>query len=96
MAKIINYGKEARKLLLAGVDAVANTVGKTLGPRGRNVVIGSQYGSPNIVNDGVTIAKNIELKDPLENAGAQLLKEVSSKTNDVAGDGVVVGRKENP
>ena len=87
MSKIINQGKEAREKLIAGVDIVADTVKTTLGPKGRNVVIGSQYGSPNIVNDGVTIAKNIELKDPLENAGAQLLKEVSSKTNDVAGDG---------
>lgn len=87
MAKIITYDKEARSKLIAGVDAVANTVKTTLGPKGRNVIIGSQYGSPQIVNDGVTIAKEIELKDPLENAGARLLQEVSSKTNDVAGDG---------
>ena len=87
MSKIINQGKEAREKLIAGVDIVANTVGCSLGPRGRNVVIGTQYGSPQIVNDGVTIAKNIELKDPLENAGAKLLQEVSSKTNDSAGDG---------
>ena len=87
MAKVISYDKEARESLLRGVDAVANTVKVTLGPKGRNVVIGKQFGSPQIVNDGVTIAKEIELKDLLENAGAQLLKEVSSKTNDAAGDG---------
>ena len=87
MAKIILHGKEAREKLLAGVDAVANAVGCTIGPKGRNVVVGRQYGCPQIINDGVSIAKEIELKDPLENAGAQLLKEVSSKTNDAAGDG---------
>lgn len=87
MAKIITYDKEAREKLLAGVDAVANTVAYTLGPRGRNVILGKQYGIPQIINDGITIAKEIELKDPLENAGAKLLQEVSSKTNDVAGDG---------
>ena len=87
MSKEITFGKSAREKLLNGVNAVADTVKVTLGPKGRNVVIGSAYGCPQIVNDGVTIAKEIELKDPLENAGAQLLKEVSSKTNDVAGDG---------
>ena len=87
MSKIIKYNKEAREKLLKGVDAVADAVGISLGPLGRNAILGKQYGSPAIVNDGVTIAKEIELKDPLENAGAQLLKEVSSKTNDVAGDG---------
>ena len=87
MSKIIKYNKEAREKLLKGVDAVADAVGISLGPLGRNAILGKQYGSPSIVNDGVTIAKEIELKDPLENAGAQLLKEVSSKTNDVAGDG---------
>lgn len=87
MAKEITYNKEAREKLVAGVDAVANAVKCTIGPRGRNVIIGKQYGSPQIVNDGVTIAKEVELKDPLANAGAQLLKEVSSKTNDAAGDG---------
>lgn len=87
MVKIITYNKEAREKLIAGVDAVANTVGCTLGPKGRNVVVGKQYGSPAIINDGVSIAKEIELKDPLENAGARLLQEVSSKTNDAAGDG---------
>ena len=87
MPKEITFGKEAREKLVKGVDTVANCVAVTLGPKGRNVVLGRPYGSPQIVNDGVTIAKEIELKDPLENAGAQLLKEVSSKTNDVAGDG---------
>ena len=87
MAKIITYDKDAREKLVKGVDAVADTVKVTLGPKGRNVVIGKPFGSPQIINDGVSIAKEIDLKDPLENAGAQLLKEVSSKTNDAAGDG---------
>lgn len=87
MAKKIIYGEEARKALQKGVDAVANTVKITLGPKGRNVVLSKQYSSPLITNDGVTIAKEIELSDPFENMGAQLLKEVSIKTNDVAGDG---------
>lgn len=87
MSKIITYDKEARETLLKGVDAVANAVGCSLGPKGRNALLGRQYGTPQIVNDGVTIAKEIELKDPLENAGAQLLKDVSSKTNEKAGDG---------
>lgn len=85
--KEITFGEETRQKLLNGVNTVANTVKVTLGPKGRNVIIGSKYGAPQIVNDGVTIAKEIELEDPLENAGAQLLKEVSSKTNDTAGDG---------
>lgn len=87
MAKRIVFDEEARKSLLKGIDAVADAVKVTLGPKGRNVIIEKKYGAPQIVNDGVTIAKEIELKDGLENAGAQLLKEVSSKTNDVAGDG---------
>ena len=87
MSKIVTFGKDSREKLVKGVDVVANAVKLSLGPKGRNVVIGTQYGSPNIVNDGVTIAKNIELKDPLENAGVRLLQEVSSKTNDAAGDG---------
>ena len=87
MAKRIVFGEDARKSLLKGIDAVADAVKVTLGPKGRNVILEKKFGSPQIVNDGVTIAKEIELKDGLENAGAQLLKEVSSKTNDVAGDG---------
>lgn len=87
MAKKIVFQEDARKSLLKGIDAVADAVKVTLGPKGRNVILEKKYGAPQIVNDGVTIAKEIELKDGLENAGAQLLKEVSSKTNDVAGDG---------
>ncbi len=87
MAKKIIFDEEARKGLLKGIDAVADAVKVTLGPKGRNVILEKKFGSPQIVNDGVTIAKEIELEDPLENSGAQLLKEVSSKTNDVAGDG---------
>lgn len=87
MAKKIIFGEEARKKLQAGVDAVANTVKITLGPKGRNVVLDRQYDTPLITNDGVTIAKDVELDDPFENMGASLLKQVSIKTNDVAGDG---------
>lgn len=87
MAKQIIYGEEARKALQAGIDKLSNTVKITLGPKGRNVVLDKKYGSPLITNDGVTIAKEIELDDPFENMGAQLVKEVSVKTNDVAGDG---------
>lgn len=87
MAKRIVFEEEARKSLLKGIDAVADAVKVTLGPKGRNVILTKKFGAPQIVNDGVTIAKEIELKDALENSGAQLLKEVSSKTNDVAGDG---------
>ena len=87
MAKEIKYGAEARAALQAGVDQLANTVRVTLGPKGRNVVLDKSYGAPLITNDGVTIAKDIELKDPYENMGAQLVKEVATKTNDVAGDG---------
>ncbi|MDD3420224.1 MAG: chaperonin GroEL [Candidatus Gastranaerophilales bacterium] len=87
MAKKIIFKEEARNAMLAGVDAVADAVKVTLGPKGRNVILERKFGAPQIVNDGVTIAKEIELADPLQNAGAQLIKEVSSKTNDVAGDG---------
>ncbi len=87
MAKQIIYDEAARRALEKGVDAVADTVKITLGPAGRNVVLEKKFGAPQIVNDGVTIAKEIELKDPLENAGAQLVREVASKTNDVCGDG---------
>ena len=87
MAKQIKHGEEARNALEAGVNTLADTVKITLGPKGRNVVLDKKYGAPLITNDGVTIAKEIELKDPFENMGAQLVKEVSTKTNDVAGDG---------
>ena len=87
MAKNIIFGEDARKSLQAGVDKLANAVKVTLGPKGRNVVLDKKYGSPLITNDGVTIAKEIELEDPFENMGAQLVKEVSVKTNDAAGDG---------
>lgn len=87
MAKQIKYGVDARKALESGVDQLANTVRVTLGPKGRNVVLDKSFGSPLITNDGVTIAKEIELEDPYENMGAQLVKEVATKTNDVAGDG---------
>ena len=87
MSKLISYGEEARRALVKGVDQLADTVKITMGPKGRNVVLGKKFGSPLITNDGVTIAKEIELEDPFEDMGAQLVKEVSTKTNDVAGDG---------
>ncbi len=87
MAKQLKYGEEARKALEKGIDTLANTVKITLGPKGRNVVLDKKFGAPLITNDGVTIAKEIELDDPFENMGAQLVKEVATKTNDVAGDG---------
>ncbi len=87
MAKQIKYGEDARRALEAGVNALANTVKITLGPKGRNVVLDKKFGAPLITNDGVTIAKEIELEDPFENMGAQLVKEVATKTNDVVGDG---------
>ncbi|MGN0468580.1 MAG: TCP-1/cpn60 chaperonin family protein, partial [Acutalibacteraceae bacterium] len=87
MAKQIVYGEEARKALQQGIDKLSDTVKITLGPKGRNVVIDRKYGAPLITNDGVTIAKEIELEDAFENMGAQLIKEVATKTNDVAGDG---------
>ncbi|MBP3936356.1 MAG: chaperonin GroEL [Clostridia bacterium] len=87
MAKQIKYGEDARKSLQAGIDQLADTVKITMGPRGRNVVLDKKFGAPLITNDGVTIAKEIELNDPFENMGAQLVKEVATKTNDVAGDG---------
>ena len=87
MAKELNYGEEARKKLMDGVDKLADTVKITLGPKGRNVLLERKYGSPLITNDGVTIAREIELEDSVENMGAQLVKEVATKTNDVAGDG---------
>ena len=87
MAKQIVYGEEARKALLSDIDQLANTVKVTLGPKGRNVVLGKKFGSPLITNDGVTIAKDVELEDAFENMGAQLVREVATKTNDIAGDG---------
>ena len=87
MAKEIKLGKESRQLMLEGVDELANTVKLTLGPKGRNVVLDKGYGSPLITNDGVTIAREIELKDPYANMGAKLVYEVANKTNDTAGDG---------
>ena len=87
MAKMIVYGEEARKKLQSGIDQLADTVKVTIGPKGRNVVLGKKYGAPLITNDGVTIAKEVELEDAFENMGAQLIREVATKTNDVAGDG---------
>ena len=87
MAKMITYGEDARKKLQSGIDQLADTVKITLGPKGRNVVLGKKYGAPLVTNDGVTIAKEIELEDAFENMGAQLVREVATKTNDVAGDG---------
>ena len=87
MAKDISYNSNARKMLKDGVDCLANAVRVTLGPKGRNVVIDKKFGSPTITKDGVTVAKEIELSDPVENMGAQMVKEVASKTSDIAGDG---------
>src|SRR5512137_2793590 len=87
MAKILEFDEGARRSLERGVNALADTVKVTLGPKGRNVVIDKKWGAPTITNDGVTIAREIELSDPYENLGAQLAKEVATKTNDVAGDG---------
>ena len=87
MAKIISYDEEARQGMLEGLDKLANTVKVTLGPKGRNVVLDKTYGAPTITNDGVSIAKEIDLEDPYERIGAELVKEVAKKTDDVAGDG---------
>ncbi|SVE29818.1 uncharacterized protein METZ01_LOCUS482672, partial [marine metagenome] len=87
MPKQLTYSEEARAQMKRGIDLMAETVGVTLGPRGRNVVLDKKFGPPQVCSDGVTIAKEIELEDPFENMGAQLLKEAASKTNDVAGDG---------
>jgi chaperonin GroEL len=89
MAKMLEFDEEARRALERGVDRLADTVKVTLGPRGRNVVIDKKWGAPTITNDGVTVAREVELEDPNENLGAQLAKEVATKTNDVAGDGAV-------
>ena len=87
MAKILEFDEDARRSLERGVDALADAVKVTLGPKGRNVVIDKKYGAPTITNDGVTIAREVELDNPYENLGAQFAKEVATKTNDVAGDG---------
>src|SRR6187551_2376450 len=87
MAKQIIFEDEARRALKAGVDQLANAVKTTLGPKGRNVALDKKFGAPTVTHDGVTVAKEIELKDPFENMGAQLLKEAATKTNDIAGDG---------
>ena len=87
MAKQIVYGDKSRQALIEGVNQLANAVKVTLGPKGRNVVLDKKFGSPTITKDGVTVAKKIELKDPLENIGAQMVREVASKTSDIAGDG---------
>ena len=87
MSKLLKFDEDARRGLEAGVDKLADAVKVTLGPKGRNVVLGKKFGAPTITNDGVSIAREIELEDPFENMGAQLVKEVATKTNDVAGDG---------
>src|SRR6186997_1155624 len=87
MAKILEFNTAARQSLKRGVDTLANAVKTTLGPKGRNVALDRKYGAPTVTHDGVTVAKDIELQDPFENMGAQLLKEAATKTNDVAGDG---------
>src|SRR3989344_89821 len=87
MAKILKYDSEAREKLLKGINILTEAVASTLGPKGRNVALDKKWGDPNIVHDGVTVAKEIELEDPFENMGAQLVKEAASKTNDIAGDG---------
>ena len=87
MANQITYGDSSRQAILRGVNSLANAVKVTLGPKGRNVILGTAFGSPTITKDGVMVAKEIDLKDPLENMGAQMVKEVASKTSDVAGDG---------
>src|SRR5437870_4068152 len=87
MAKILKFDTEAREKLLKGINTLTEAVAATLGPKGRNVALDKKYGAPNVVHDGVTVAKEIELDDPFENMGAQLVKEAASKTNDVAGDG---------
>src|SRR3972149_3439483 len=87
MAKILKFDSSAREALLKGINTLTEAVATTLGPKGRNVALDKKWGAPSIVHDGVTVAKEIELQDPFENMGAQLIKEAASKTNDVAGDG---------
>ena len=93
MAKQVIHGEDSRQAILRGVNQLADAVAITLGPKGRNVVIDKKFGSPTITKDGVTVAKEIELKEPLENMGAQMVREVASKTSDVAGDGTTTARK---
>ena len=95
-SKEIKFGEDARRSLEKGVDTLANTVKVTLGPKGRNVVLDRKFGSPTITNDGVTIARDIDLEDPWENLGCQLVKEVAIKTNDVAGDGTTTVLAQEP
>src|ERR671925_37288 len=95
MAKQIIYGEDSRQAILRGVNSLANAVRVTLGPKGRNVVLDKKFGSPTITKDGVTVAKEIELKDTLENMGAQMVREVASKTSDVAGDGTTTANNDD-
>src|SRR5215472_14368718 len=92
MAKILEFNEDARRALERGVNRLADAVKVTLGPKGRNVVIDKKWGAPTITNDGVTVAREVDLEDPLENLGAQLAREVATKTNDVAGDGTTTAR----
>src|SRR6266404_4104523 len=92
MAKQVVHGEDSRSAILRGINQLADAVKITLGPKGRNVVIDKKFGSPTITKDGVTVAKEIELKDPLENMGAQMVREVASKTSDTAGDGTTIGK----
>src|SRR5881409_442499 len=96
MAKQIIHGEDSRQAILRGINTLADAVKVTLGPKGRNVVLDKKFGSPLITKDGVTVAKEIDLKDPLENMGAQMLKEVASKTSDVAGDGTTTATVLSP
>ncbi len=95
-AKQLVFGEDARRRLKAGIDVLANAVATTLGPKGRNVALDRKFGSPTITHDGVTVAKEIELADPFENMGAQLLKEAATKTNDIAGDGTTTSTVSGP
>src|SRR5215207_9663074 len=94
MAKQIIYGEQSRQAILRGVNQLADAVKVTLGPKGRNVVLDKKFGSPTITKDGVTVAKEIDLKDPLENMGAQMVREVASKTSDIAGDGTITANND--
>src|ERR1044072_3351058 len=93
MAKQLVFNEDARRALTRGIEALAKSVKTTLGPKGRNVALGKKFGGPTVTHDGVTVAKEIELPDPFENMGAQLLKEAASKTNDIAGDGTTTATR---